>query len=100
MTRRDDAAGELHEAGADEVPDAFGVGHDARDQHAGLGRVEVADRQPRDVRLDAPPHVGDRALRGDAEDLRQRERRDRLDERRGAGRERQRHQQVRACPCR
>ena len=40
--RRDDAADELHQAGADEVPDAFGVVHDARDQDAGLGRVEVA----------------------------------------------------------
>ena len=62
---------------------------------AGLRRVEVADRQPRDVRLDAPAHVGDRALRGDAEHLRERERGDRLDERRGAGRHRERHEQVR-----
>ena len=85
---------ELHEAGADQVPDAFGVGHDARDQDAGLRRVEVADRQPRDVRLDPAPHVGDRALRGHAEHLRQREGRDRLDERRGAGRQRERHQQL------
>ena len=51
--RGDDAADQLHQAGADQVPDAFGVGHDARDQDAGLGRVEVADRQPHDVRLDA-----------------------------------------------
>ena len=63
-------AGELHQAGADEVPDAFGVGHDARDQHAGLRRVEVADRQAHDVRLDVLAHVGDRALRRDAEHLR------------------------------
>ncbi len=48
----DDAAGELDEAGADEVADAFGVRHDARDQDAGLRRVEIADRQPGDVRLD------------------------------------------------
>ena len=40
--RGDDAAGQLHEAGADEIPDAFGVGHDPRDQYAGLRRVEVA----------------------------------------------------------
>ena len=93
---RDDAADELHEAVADEVPDALGVGHDPRDQDAGLGRVEVADRQARDVRLDAPPHVGDRLLRGHAEHLRQRERGDRLDERRGAAGEGQRHQQLRA----
>ena len=62
-----------------------------------LRRVEVADRQPRDVRLDALAHLGDRALRGDAEHLRERERRDRLDERRGAGGQRQRHEQLRAC---
>ena len=68
---RDEAADELHEAGADQVPDAFGVAHDARDQHAGLRRVEVAHRQAHDVRLHALAHVGDRALRGDAEDLRQ-----------------------------
>ncbi len=79
--RGDEAADELHQARADEIPDAFGVGHDARDQHAGLRRVEVADRQAHDVRLDALAHVGDRALRRDAEDLRQRERRHRLHER-------------------
>ena len=57
---------------------------------------KIADRQARDVRFDAAAHVGDRALRGHAEHLRQRERRHRLDEGRGAGGERQRHQQVRA----
>ena len=71
IDRRDDAADQLHQAGADEVPDALGVVHDARDQHAGLGRVEVADRQPRDVLLDRPAHLGDRALRCDAQHLRQ-----------------------------
>ena len=72
---RDDAADQLHEAGADQVPDPLGVGHDARDEHAGLGRVEVADRQPRDVLLHRRAHVGDRPLRRDAQHLRQRERR-------------------------
>ena len=70
------AAGELHEARADEVADALRVVHDARDQHAGLRRVEVAHGQPHDVLFDAPAHVGDRLLRGDAEDLREPERRD------------------------
>ena len=70
ITRGDEAANELHEAGADEIPDAFGVGHDARDQHAGLRRIEVANRQVHHARLHALAHVGDRALRGDAEDLR------------------------------
>ena len=90
----DDAAGELDEAGADDVADAFGVRHDPRDEHAGLRRVEIADGQAGHVRLDPPPHVGDRPLRGDAEHLRQREGRHRLDDGRGTGRERQRHQQV------
>ena len=93
---RDDAARQLDEPVADDVPDAFGVGHDARDEDAGLRRVEVADRQARDVRLDAPAHVGDRALRRHAEHLRQRERRHRLDQRRGPGSQRQRHEQIRS----
>ena len=93
--RGHDAAGELHEPGADEVPDPFGVVHDPRQQLTRLGRIEVADRQARDVLLDVTPHVGDRALGRDAEHLRQRERRDRLDEGRGAGDQRQRHQQLR-----
>ena len=86
--RGDEAADQLHQAGADQVPDALGVAHDARHQHAGLRRVEVAHRQAHDVRLHALAHVGDRALRGDAEDLRQRKRRDRLHERGGASRQR------------
>ena len=90
----DEAADELHEAGADQVPDAFGVGHDARDQDAGLRGIEVADRQPHHVRLHALAHVGDGALRGDAEDLRQPERGDGLHDGRGAGRERERQQQI------
>ncbi len=69
----DEAADKLHQPGADQIPDAFGVGHDARHQHAGLGGIEVADRQAQDVRLHALAHVGDRALRRHAEDLRQRE---------------------------
>ena len=93
-----EAADELDEAGADQIPDAFGVAHDARDEHAGLRGVEVADRQAHDVRLDALAHVGDGALRRDAEDLRERERGDGLDERGRAGRERDRHQQVRRAP--
>ena len=39
---------------------------------------------PEDVRLHLLSHLGDRALGGDTEDLRQRERRDRLDKRRSA----------------
>ena len=46
------------------------------------------------MRLDAAPHVGDGALRRHAEHLRQRERRDRLDQRRGAGGEAPAAQQI------
>ena len=46
------------------------------------------------MRLDVLAHVGDRALRGDAEHLRQDERRDRLHDRRAAGDQRERHQQL------
>ena len=74
--RGQNRAGQLHQAGADEIPDALGVGHDPRDQDAALGRVEVADRQAHHVRLDVLAHVGDRALRGDAENLRVGERAD------------------------
>ena len=81
MHRRQDRAGQLHEAGADEIPDAFRVGHDARNQDAALRRVEVPDRQAHDVRFDVLAHVGDGALRGDAENLRVGERRGRVDER-------------------
>ena len=91
--RGEHRAGQLHQAGADEIPDAFGVGHDARDQDAGLGRVEVADRQAHHVRLDVLAHLGDRALRGDAEHLRVGERRRRIDDGRRAGGQRQRRQQ-------
>ena len=67
--RSDDAAGELDQAGADEVPDPLGVVHDAREELARLRRVEVADRQPGHVLLDLPPHVGDGALRRHAQYL-------------------------------
>ena len=76
---RQDRAGQLHEAGADEVPDAFRVAHDPRDEDAALGRVEVADRQAHHVRLDFFAHLGDGALRRDAEHLRVGERRRGID---------------------
>ncbi len=66
---REQPANELHEAGADEVAQAFGVVHDARHQHAGLRRVEVAHRQAHDLGLNAAAHVGDGALGGDAQQL-------------------------------
>ena len=71
MTAVTSAADQLHQAGADEVADAFGVAHDARQQDAGLRRIEVAHRQAHDLGLHPLAHVGDRPLRGHAEDLRQ-----------------------------
>ena len=44
-------AEELDQTGADQVAHAFHVGHDARDQLAGLVGVVVSDRQPSDVLL-------------------------------------------------
>ena len=59
-----------------------------------LRRVEVRHREPQDVPLDLDAHVADRALRRDAHDLRQRKRRDRLNQRRPANCERERHELV------
>jgi hypothetical protein len=84
----------LHEPCADKVPDPFRIAHDARDQHAGLRRIEVANGQMNDMRLNALAHVGDGALRGDAEDLRECEGGDRLYNRRGASGERNRQQEL------
>ncbi len=96
--RRENRPGELHQPGADQIPDAFGVGHDARDEHAGLGRVEVADRQPHHVGFDLLAHLGDGALRRDAEHLRERERRHQFDERRSAGGHREAREQLPFAP--
>ena len=92
--RGDHRSGQLDDTGADEVPDAFRVGHDPRDEDAGFRRVEVADRQPHHVRLDVLAHFHDGALAGDAEDLRVRKRAGRVDDRRKAHRHRQHRQQL------
>ena len=90
----DEPAGQLHEAGADEVPDAFGVVHDARDELARLRRVEVAHRKAHHVVVDVLAHLGDGALGRHAEDLRERERRHRLHDRGARRREGQHGQEV------
>ena len=90
-----DPACELHQAGADQVPHSLGVGHDARDQDPGLGRVEVAHRQARDVGLHALAHLRDRALRGHPHHLREREGGQRLDQRGAPHHQRQRQEQIR-----
>ena len=92
--RREHAAHQLHQAGADQVADAFGVAHDARQQHAGLRRVEVAHRQAHHLGLHPLAHVGDGALRRHAEGLRQAEAGDRLDDGGRAGHQRNRQQQL------
>ena len=56
------AADELDQAGADEVADAFHVGHDARDQHAGFVGIVVGDGQAADVLLHFAAQFGDQLL--------------------------------------
>src|SRR5262245_19762455 len=88
------AAYELHEPRADEVADALGVVHHARDEHPRLGRVEVAHRQAADVRLQQLAHVVDGALRGHAQDLAQGVAARGLEQRRDSAREHQRPQEL------
>ncbi len=80
--RGHDAAGELHQSGADQVPYPFRVGHDARDEHPGLGGIEVVDGKTGDVGLHRLAHLRDGPLGRDAQDLRERERGAALKERR------------------
>ncbi len=81
---REQTADELHQTGTDQIPDPFCIVHDAGDQHAALRGIEVGDREAEHVRFDRLAHVGDRALRRNADDLRQRESRPRLNQRRDA----------------
>jgi len=92
--RSEDSSSQLNESRANQVPDALRVGHDARNQHAGLRRIEIRDRQVKNVGLDVLTHIGYRALRGNAHDLRQRVCGDRLNDHGGGSPERQRNEQV------
>ena len=65
----DDAAGEIDQAGANEVADAFHVAHDAGDEHAGFVGVVVGDGQAADVRLHLAAQFGDHSLRRFGEKL-------------------------------
>ena len=58
----EDAADEIHQAGADQVAHALDVVHDARNQGAGLIGVVVGHRQPADVLLHLAAQFGDQAL--------------------------------------
>ncbi len=80
----------------DQVPNPFRVLHDAGEQHAGLGGIEVAERKPRDVGVDAYAHVGNGALGRHAQHLGVRKRRHGLDERGDRDTSCQRHQEIRA----
>ena len=70
--RRHDAADQFDQTGADQISQAFDVAHDARDERAGLVGVVEGHRQAADVRLHLAAQVGDHALRGLREKLRER----------------------------
>ena len=55
---------EMIRKGAFATADAFDIVHEARDELAGLVRIEVRNGQARDVRLDLLTKLGDEALRG------------------------------------
>ena len=90
--RGEEPAHQLHEPRADQVPDSFRIRHHARDQNAGLGRVEERHRQAQDVALHVDAEVADRTLRRDAHRLRQQERGDRLNDRGAPHGQRERNQ--------
>ena len=93
--RREDAAGELHETGPNQVPQALDVAHDAGDKHARLRRVVIGHGEPPHVFLDLPAQLGDEPLRLFREQLRQREIRNALNGRRAEHYQHQRYQQRR-----
>ena len=68
---REEAAHKLHHARADEVPQAFYVTHDPRDERPGLGRVVEGDGQASHVRLHLAPEIGDQPLRLLRQELRE-----------------------------
>ena len=100
MQRRQQSADELDQAGADQVADAFDIGHDARDQRAGLVGVVVGDRQPADMLLHFLPQLGDQPLRRLRQQLRQGERGDALDDGRQYNRSQQREAEDSCGVCR
>ena len=70
---REQSPGKIDQAGTDQVAHAFHVGHDARYQNSALGRIMKCDRQPPDMSLHLLPKLGDQALGGLGEQLRERE---------------------------
>ena len=69
--RCEQSANKIHHAGANQVADAFNIAHDARDQRAGAVSIVKRDRQAADVLLHLDAKIGDEALRGNGEKLRQ-----------------------------
>ena len=92
--RGEKAADEFDQAGADEIAHTLHVAHDAGNQHAGLVGVVIGDGQPADVLLHVSAKLGNQALRGFREQLRQGKRSDALDESCAQNREHQGHQLV------
>ncbi len=58
----EDSAEEVDDSGADEIADAFDVGHDASDEGAGAVGVVEGYWEPADVSLDLHAQLGDEAL--------------------------------------
>ncbi len=81
--RGHDSADKLNKARANKISYAFHVAHDSRDQRASLVGVVEGDRKPADVRLHLASQVRNHFLRGLRKQLRQRKRRQSLDNRRG-----------------
>ena len=56
-------ADQIDQSSADQVANAFDIAHDARDQHAALGRIVKRNWQPADMRLHFLAKFRDQALR-------------------------------------
>ena len=89
-----DAAHELDQARADQIAQAFDVAHDARDQGAGFIGVVKGDGKAADVSLHLAAEVGNHALRGLGQQLRERVGGDALNRGRGQNGERQGGEQI------
>ena len=76
--RGQNAAGKLHQSGAHQIAHAFHVAHDARHQRAGAVFVVVGHAQQAHVALHLAAHLRDKPLACLGEQLRQRERGNRL----------------------
>ena len=92
--RTDESANQLNEPSADQIANAFRVVHHARNEHATLRTVEKTHRKANQVCLHIFTQLGNRLLRRDTHNLRQRIRCDRVDQRRAKSDQRNRPEQV------